>query len=350
MKLKKMACALAIGGFTFLTAGQAFGHASFVGPTPDGKRDYVEGTSATLNLNLGHGCGHDPNVPRDPTIAVGMVLPTKASLEGKAYTLDSGADGKVGTADDVKHGGNALMGVKPFVNANWDTIDVGTGTVPEFYNHGSNTSDVVGLYWNGGNVPDNKTENVAFKATLPNIEPGSCVGKIVVQVASVQFCGNGHVNSWIKAKTGEWNTDALITPGYAASFNIVRDLKNNPVPDSCDKNNLETVTVYPDAADIDAYLKPTFEAVARVPANSGEFADRVAQIEQSSAARISQMQQSSVDFTKMCALMGNNRKKATDRCLAKVKKFGLANSSTGTPDSHGCVAPQQWHAAMGHCM
>jgi len=216
------------------------------------------------------------------------------------------------------------MGVKPSVDGDWPTIEIHGGSVGEFYNHESVTTDVVGMHWKGGNVPDNMTDRLAFRATLPKIEPASCVGTIVVQIASVQFCPEGHLNGWIKEKTSKWNTDEITSAGYAASFNIVRDLKNNPVTTvACDKNgkglanlnlsDLETVTVYPDAADIDAHLDPAY-----TPELITEQDRRLNEI---------------------CMLMGKNKQKAVAKCLKKARKFGMMEDETDTSDgdhgSHG---------------
>lgn len=187
-------------------------------------------------------------------------------LGGIAYTTD-------GT---TKYEGNAVFGIKPVVDQNWKQIQPITGDVPDYYNHGVQTTDVRAVHWNWGYIPDNFAGYADVSVNFPKFQPDTCYNKIQVDIPIVQYCqadskhqqdhawkrdrlkakGDMHrVYAWIKAPTSMFPADTVVAPGYVASLTIVRNLTTNPLPSSCGGVG-QAIELYPSAADIDTYLPP----------------------------------------------------------------------------------------------
>lgn len=220
-----------------VASGDLMAHANFI-PKDNldvyTGRSYQEGTAAYVQLNLAHGCGD--YATRD----VVATMPTSVDLSGIAYTTDQ---------EGNRYGGNALMGIKPSVDGDWRKIDVSTGEVSSYYNHGVKHEDVWYISWRRGKVPNSMYENLEFKADLPKLE--GCVAKLRVYIPIVQYCEKGYVEAWVREPTPSL-PEAVISPGYAPYIEVLRDLEANPLAADC--NGGVDAEAYPSTDDIEAGL------------------------------------------------------------------------------------------------
>ena len=230
---------------TALTVGMAesaLAHANFI-PKDNldmySGRDYKEGSSAFLSLNLSHGCSNADGETFATKHAV-AIMPNDQSLAGIAFTKD-----RMGN----RYGANGVMSVRPEADANWKRIEAPKATVGEYYSHGLKTEDIAAIQWKRGNIPANFYASVNFRVALPYLE--SCVSKIKVQIPTVQYCTSGYIKAWIKEPTPSMPTDVIST-GYAPYFNIVR-ADNNPLGDECGGVGTEE-EVYPSTDQIENNL------------------------------------------------------------------------------------------------
>lgn len=207
----------------------------------DGSREYKEGSSAFLNVNISHDCTNADG-KHFPTTGVALLLPNGQAVEG-AYTSDH--SGNV-------YGANAVMGVKQRVSAIFKKTKVVKGEVDAFYNHGVNTEDARALKWMHGKVDNDHYDNLEFKAGFPKIDPASCVAKIKLYFPSVQYCKNGYKTAWINTGDsvfGAGNEKTRVTDTYAAYATVVR---TSDLPASCTEG--EVVEVMPSVDEINMYL------------------------------------------------------------------------------------------------
>lgn len=269
-----IATTVAIG---VLASGDVFAHANVPAKdyylTTDG-RTYVEGSSAEFKLNLSHSCSADL-----PTVITTVAIPN--GVDAEIYTLgyDKNTQSVTGNpnqspksskyastagflytsdATGKQYAGNAMMGIKPSVDNNWEHIVPKNGDVPTFYSHGAKAQDVLGIHWEGGHIPNDFYYDLKFRGNLPRIKPSSCVAKIRVYLPAIQYCGVDMNNlskqdNWLP-KPGAGLTD--ITTNYAPYFDIDRNLRTNPLPETCNSNGMkgEVVGLYPSDAQLTAFL------------------------------------------------------------------------------------------------
>jgi len=236
--------ALGITMGLMLVSTNLFAHASVLAKDNIDKftgRDYEEGKTAFLQFHLSHGCRNSTSTKYFATKHVTIVFPNNNNLKGLTLTKDSSGN---------EYAGNAMMSIKPAVNPIWDKIKISTATVPGYYSHGVKSTDVRGIKWLGGKVPNEMYSNLSVKASLPLLR--ACVARLKVYVPIVQYCKNGQVLAWLKKSTPSFPA-SVISTGYAPSFTVLRNLTNNPLPENC-SNEGETVEVYPSEKDIEQYL------------------------------------------------------------------------------------------------
>ncbi|RLT89280.1 MULTISPECIES: DUF1775 domain-containing protein [unclassified Ketobacter] len=195
-------------------------------------RSYQENSSAYVDLVLSHGCDGEA------TVHAAVLLPNANDLSGNT---SSGPDGN--------YAGNALMGAKAQLNANWKHIAYGKGSVPTYYLRGEQQEDVRAIHWQRGYVPDDVIELLTFRADTPKLE--GCVSKLKVNIPTVQYCTHGKVKAWIKQPTAVFGEE-VISAGFSPSIDVVRDTVNNPLPEECGAG-IE-VEAYPTNEEIDQYL------------------------------------------------------------------------------------------------
>jgi len=290
---------------TVAVSGDVLAHANFAAKdwyiTKDG-RSYIEGSSTKLSLNLAHSCpvptgvtpaalgwgtvittvvfpnGQNPEVydlSLDPkTLAALSKKPSSMNLANIFYTTD----GKGGM-----FAGNALMSTKPERDGDWLQILPKKGSVPAFYNHGTNTQDVRSIHWHGGKVPNELYEDLQFRTSFPKFKPESCVTKVRVYLPAVQYCSDNlnftampdvnitNDDPWLWAPIpGVFDTVAA--PGYAPYIDIDRNFEDNPLSKTCKKNEEDrsdddhkgrvkvtdnVIGIYPSVDDIEHFLKHT---------------------------------------------------------------------------------------------
>lgn len=281
--MKRNTVVFAITATSTLFSANVLSHANIAQKdaynTDDG-RSYLEGTSAEIKLNLSHSCSADL-----PTVVTTMAVPNSPSIE----IYDLGYDKKTktvtgnpniskkstkynSTADffyttdgkGTNYAGNALMGIKPSVDNNWQEILPKKGDVPNFYNHGPNTRDVLGIHWQGGNIPNDFYYDLKFRGSFPQFKPDSCVSKVRVYLPAIQYCGTDMNNltkqdNWLP-KPSPLAGITQVTTGYAPYFDIDRNLKKNPLPENCgsdlehEQEHGDIVGLYPSDQDISDFL------------------------------------------------------------------------------------------------
>lgn len=208
----------------------------------DNSREYKEGSSAFLDVNISHDCSNAEG-KHFPTTGVAVLMPNRQNIPG-TFTSDRSRN---------IYGANAVMGIKQRVSAIFKNTSVVKGPVDSFYSHGERTEDVRALKWMNGNVDNDHYDNLEFKTGFPKIDPESCISKIKMYFPSVQYCKNGYKTAWIKtadSKYGTGDKKTHVTDTYSAYATVVR---TSELPASCG-NTGQTIEVMPSVDDINTYL------------------------------------------------------------------------------------------------
>ncbi|MEE9423659.1 MAG: DUF1775 domain-containing protein [Methylococcales bacterium] len=238
-------CALAIAGNATAHIGIARENVFALGDAP---REYLEGSSASLGVQLPHDCKNEAD-EHFATTDVVVIFPNAENLSGDFMTTDR--DGGI-------FGANAMMGIKARVSANWKKVNIEKGDVGPYYSHGVKTEGVRAIKWLRGMVDNDHYDNLEIKTKFPKINPDSCVGNLKIEVPSIQYCKSGYAIAWIGTSASELfplldppNPKVRLTETFTASFKVVRDLENNPLPKNCGEPTEEVIR--PSDADIDAF-------------------------------------------------------------------------------------------------
>ncbi len=202
-------------------------------------RQYQEGSTAFIKINLSHGCKNSTGEAL-ATKHTTAIFPNSVDLSGITYTADRKGN---------HYSGNALMGIKPAVDSNWESIQRLKGSVPAYYNHGSKSTDTRAVHWIDGYVADDMYANLEFKAKLPKLS--GCYSKLRVFIPVVQYCTNEVKKAWLREATPSFNSD-IISAGYAPYIDVIRDTKNNPYPAECSGH--KEAEAYPSVDAIEAFL------------------------------------------------------------------------------------------------
>ena len=215
-------------------------------------REYLEGKSAFINMNISHDCT-DSDGNHHATTDIVVILPNSQGLSSNFYTANREGD---------IFGANGVMGTKARVSGSWKSIKAVKGAISEYYSHGAKTEDVRAVKWLRGYVDNYHYDNNEIKTGFPKIAPESCVGTLRVEIPAVQYCTDGYVTAWIGTEgSTRFPADSeklRLEESYEPYLNVVRDVDNNPYPASCDTDgdgepNPLTETVRPSDADIDLY-------------------------------------------------------------------------------------------------
>ena len=232
-------------GMTAGTIDTALAHANFV-PKDNldfyNGRDYQEGSTAYLSLNLSHGCSNADGSKSFPTRHAVAIMPNDKDLEGIAFTKSHSGD---------RYGANGLMSVRPEASANWKIIKNPKAPVGEYYSHGLKNEDVGAIQWIAGHVPPDFYSSVNFRAQVPYLE--GCVSKLKVHIPTVQYCSAGHVKAWFKEATPSM-PEHVVSTGYAPYINVIR-AEGNALAPECGEEGLEK-EVYPSVEHIEKGLLP----------------------------------------------------------------------------------------------
>ncbi len=224
--------------------GLCLAHASFV-PKDNfdsySARDYEEGKTAYLKMNIPHGCSSADGSRSFATRNVVMTMPNGVDLSGLAYTQSR--DGEIYNA-------NAVMGVKPAADGDWRKIKNPKGLVGDYYSHGLRSEDVRSLQWLRGKIPTDFYKVLEFRAGLPILD--ACISRLNIYFPTVQYCDRHTVKAWMRTPVGNLPADVVST-GYAPKITVVRNEAKNPLPAECPPEG-ETAEAYPSEADIEASL------------------------------------------------------------------------------------------------
>ena len=224
--------------------GVCFAHASFVPKDNlDGfsARDYEEGKTAYLKINIPHGCSSSDGSRTFSTRNVVMTMPNGVDLSGLAYTQSHGGE---------IYNANAVMGVKPAADGSWRKIKNPKGPVADYYSHGLRSEGVRSLQWLRGNIPADFYKVLEFRAGLPILD--ACISRLDIYFPTVQYCDQRTMKAWMRAPVGNLPADVVST-GYAPKITVVRNEEKNPLPAECPLEG-EAAEVYPSEADIEASL------------------------------------------------------------------------------------------------
>ncbi len=237
-------CAMAIAGNTVAHIGIARENVFALG---DGPREYLEGSSASLGVQLPHDCSNADG-EHFATTDVVVIFPNAENLNSDFMTTNR--DGDIFAA-------NAMMGVKARVSASWKKVYIVKGDV-ETYGSRGKTEDSRAIKWLRGMVDNDHYDNLEIKTSFPKINPESCVGSLKIQVPAIQYCKNGYAIAWIGTAGSELfplldppNPKVRLTENFTASFKVIRNLETNPLPEECLEPTEEVVR--PSDADIDAF-------------------------------------------------------------------------------------------------
>ncbi len=238
-------CAIAIAGNVLAHIGIARENVFALGDAP---REYLEGSSASLGIQLPHDCSNAAG-NHFATTDVVVIFPNGENL---------GDDFKTTDREGGVYGANAMMGVKARVSASWKRVKVNKGAVGPYYNHGVKTEGTRAIKWLKGYVDNDHYDNLEIKTSFPKIDPESCVGSLKIQVPAIQYCRKGYSIAWVGTSNSERfplldppNPKVRLTETFTASFKVVRDLENNPLPEGCGEPT--ELTVRPSDQDIDKF-------------------------------------------------------------------------------------------------
>ncbi len=237
-------CAMAIAGNAVAHIGIARENVFALG---DGPREYLEGSSASLGVQLPHDCSNADG-EHFATTDVVVIFPNAENLSTDFMTTNR--DGDIFAA-------NAMMGIKARVSASWKKVITVKGDV-ETYGSRAKTEDVRAIKWLRGMVDNDHYDNLEIKTSFPKINPDSCVGGLKIQVPAIQYCKRRYAIAWIGTEGSELfplldppNPKVRLTENFTASFKVIRNLETNPLPEDCLEPTEEVVR--PSDADIDAF-------------------------------------------------------------------------------------------------
>ncbi len=216
----------------------------------DEPRDYIEGKTAYIEVNAVEGC-EDADDNKYPITDVVVILPNSPGALSDNFLMKSRGS---------EYGANAVMFTRGRISSNWKKINVVKGPVDSYFR--DRTEGVRAIKWLRGNVAPGQYDNLEFRTRLPNINSSSCIGKLRVEVPTITYCKRGFVRAWIGTEgTARFPADSdklQLDEEYELYFNVVRDVENNPYPESCLKDDDGNVvpdeeTVRPSDAAIDLY-------------------------------------------------------------------------------------------------
>lgn len=213
-------------------------------------RDYIEGKSAFIKINAVEGC-KDAEGNKYNTTDLIAILPNSSGALSDNFVMSSR-----GTEYDA----NAVMFTRARINSNWKKVDAVKGPVDSYFK--DRTEGVRAIKWLRGNVSPEQYDNLEFRTRLPNIKSTSCVSKLRVEIPAISYCKNGYVRAWIGTEgTTRFPADSdklQLEEEYELYFNVVRDVENNPYPETCEKDEEGNVlpveeSARPSDAAIDLY-------------------------------------------------------------------------------------------------
>lgn len=207
----------------------------------DGSRQYKEGSTAFIDVNISHDCSNSAG-EHFATTGVTVLMPNADNVAG---TYTSGSGGAV-------HGANAIMSIQQRLNGNFKKNKVIRGEVAPFYNHGVKTNDARVLKWLKGKVDNDHYDNLEFKASFPKIDPQSCIAKIRLFFPAIQYCKGGYKTAWIRTADSKYGTGDEKTNVAATSAPYIDVVRTTTLPGSCSEG--EMVEVLPSVDDINNYL------------------------------------------------------------------------------------------------
>ncbi len=239
--MKKSIFAL-VGFCTALMSINAFAHIGIarenVFALGDAPREYLEGSTAELGVQLPHDCSDEAG-NHFPTTNVSVLFPNGIG------TLEAGAFNK-----------NAINSVKARVTATWRKVKVFKGPIEPYERRGNIINEEArAVHWIRGKVDNDHYDNLEIKASFPTFATESCASRLEVFIPAVQFCKKGHKIAWIGVEDSAVFQDdnrTRVTEDFAAKFTVVRDLEENPLPEGCEADL--TLEAMPTTEEIDAYL------------------------------------------------------------------------------------------------
>lgn len=247
LKLKNQIAIITLFGLA-IAYGNAFAHTTVVPKnTPDGyeTRDNLEGQSSFNLFSIPHGCnGIDVK-------AQSIVFPN--GEDDVAVKTDT--DESVELADHII--GNPVMGPKPvYDNRIFKDISVKRGAVPLFEDRGEKTEDIRAFVFTDGRLPNEFMGLIPWRTTFPGFKPESCATSLKVNIAIANYCTNSikagdndRADIWIGNTTSKFDDPDVVSVGFWPFLNVIRDLENNPISESCGEGFELMVTPSSEALD-----------------------------------------------------------------------------------------------------
>ncbi len=204
----------------------------------DAPREYLEGNTAELAVQLPHDCSDEAG-NHFPTTNVSILFPNGVG------TLEAGTFNK-----------NAINSIKARVTANWKKVAILKGPIEPYESRGNIVDEGTrAVHWIKGKVDNDHYDNLEIKASFPTFAAESCASRLEVFIPSIQFCKKGHKIAWIGVEDSAVFQDdekTRVTEDFAAKFTVVRDLEENPLPEGCEADL--TLEAMPTTEEIDTYL------------------------------------------------------------------------------------------------
>ncbi|MEJ2755001.1 MAG: hypothetical protein P8104_03990 [Gammaproteobacteria bacterium] len=220
-------------------------------PVDFASRTEIEGSSSVFNdISIGHGCSAANSPVTQPVIALSVVFPNSATA---ISTID---DTIVDLAEHIE--GNAIMSPKPVQdNRIFQRISVKRGEVPTFEHHGTRSDDARAFHYNKGYLQTDLSGLLPFQASFPQFKATSCATSLKINLAIANYCTRSirdadRADIWIGTLTSKFDDEAVVSVGFWPSLVVKRDLENNPLPLSCNDDEVQVV-VTPSNEDIDRY-------------------------------------------------------------------------------------------------
>ncbi len=116
--------------------------------------------------------------------------------------------------------------------------------------------NVVGFWTRDGRIPATSTAFIPFRHSAHVINPESCAKSVTVVLGIADICkvtnkagfSDATVNLWTPAVGSDYDGVGMHGYNSPATYIVMRDLAQNPIPSSCSNPEGDTVEIIPSAA------------------------------------------------------------------------------------------------------
>ena len=238
-------------------AGSAFAHTTVVRKnTPSNWQvnDEIEGTGSALsNISIAHGCSSPAGNEARSVTAMSVVWPNgHDALATRSDTGDS-----IDLAEYIV--GNPVMGPKSAQDKDiFKKIVQAVGPTPPYNNHGLRTEDTRAFHYSHGKLQSDLFGLLPYRASYPTFHADSCATKLVINFGIANYCRHtrntnkdDRADVWFGRLTAKFDDPDVVSVGFWPHVDVVRDLENNPLAESCGDGYAIEVT--PSDESLDTY-------------------------------------------------------------------------------------------------